>query len=440
MRRMIALLAALGLVLIACNGSESVGTSAPTSGPRLATQPPVSTLPAPLPATTQAPRPTTGPPVTGAPSVPPAAPPPTTTTRPPPTTIDVATLRLGLEEVASGFERPVFLTAPPGDPRLFVVDQPGRISVISGGEVGVFLDIRDDVRFGGEQGLLGLAFHPDYDRNGRFYVDYIDNDGDTVLTEYRADARDPNVADPATRRVVLRVGQPAGNHNGGMITFGPDGYLWFGLGDGGGANDRFGNGQRSDRLLGSMLRIEVGPRAPTPYGLPDTTPFVADGGLPEVWAIGLRNPWRFSFDGNDLYIADVGQRRVEEINVVVASATGLNFGWPILEGGECFQSGGCDRSGLVEPVTSYTHGNGCSVTGGYVYRGDAIAGLKGHYLFGDYCGGWVESIRVAAGRVADEREWFEPGTLPGLTSFGVDSAGEMYVLVASGTVYRIVRG
>jgi len=362
------------------------------------------------------------------------------TTIPPPTALPLGDLTLVLEPVADGFDQPVLAISPPGDPRLFILDQPGRIWVVDNDEVHEFLDIRDAVRFRGEQGLLGLAFHPGYADNGLFYVDFTDDRGGTVLSEFQVDPSNPNAARPDTRRDVLLVAQPAANHNGGMIAFGPDGLLWLGLGDGGGANDRYGNGQRSDRRLASMLRIEVGPDAPQPFGDPVDAPFLDDGGLPEVWSIGLRNPWRFSFDGDTLYIGDVGQNNIEEIDVVPADEGGLNFGWPILEGNDCFRANSCNTEGRQPPVLQYTHARGCSVTGGFVYRGSAIPELTGHYFFGDYCSGWVESIVIGDdGSVADRREWFDAGTVPGLTSFGMDASGEIYVMSVGGVVYRIVR-
>jgi glucose/arabinose dehydrogenase len=375
--------------------------------------------------TTGAPLPTTSPP----------------TTDPPPTTVPLDDLNLVLEAVADGFDQPVLAVSPPGDPRLFVVDQPGRIWVVENDEVHEFLDIRDAVRFRGEQGLLGLAFHPGYSDNGLFYVDFTNSRGGTVLSEFQVDPSNPNEARPGTRRDVLLVSQPATNHNGGMIAFGPDGLLWLGLGDGGGANDRYRNGQRSDRRLASMLRIEVGPDAPEPFGDPVDAPFLDDGGLPEVWSVGLRNPWRFSFDRDRLYIGDVGQNNIEEINVVPAAEGGINFGWPILEGSDCFRATSCNTDGRRAPVLEYTHRRGCSVTGGFVYRGSAIPELTGHYFFGDYCSGWVESIVVGDDfSVTDRREWFDAGTIPGLTSFGLDASGEIYVMGVGGVVYRIVRG
>jgi glucose/arabinose dehydrogenase len=239
--------------------------------------------------------------------------------------------------------------------------------------------------------------------------------------------------------VLLEIDQPAGNHNGGMVAFGPDGYLWISTGDGGGANDQFDQGQRPDTLLGTMLRIDVDG---DPYAVPTANPF-ADGGegAAEVWAYGLRNPWRFSFDGDRLYIADVGQNEIEEVDVVeVEQREALNFGWPIMEGTNCFRSSSCSSDGLVLPVVEYPHGEGCSVTGGYVYRGTAIPELVGHYFYGDYCSGWVRSFLVADdGSVGEEREWLPRGTLAGLTSFGVDATGELYAMTTNGTIWRIVR-
>ena len=405
--------------------STTTTTSAPTTTP--------------APTSTQSPSPTsTQPPLTTTIT---EGPPPTTSTTPP-ATDPPDQFALRLELVAEGFRQPVFVAAPPGDTRLFVVDQPGQIFMIDGPDLHTFLDIRDAVRFRGEQGLLGLAFHPGYAANGLFYVDFIDNGGDTVLSEFSVDPGDRNAARAGSRRDILTVDQPASNHNGGMIAFGPDGLLWLGLGDGGGGRDRYGNGQRTDRRLGSMIRVEVGPGSPLPYGDPDDGPFVDSGGLPEVWSIGLRNPWRWAFDGDDLYIADVGQGSVEEVNLVDAAAGGLNFGWPILEGRNCFESVGCDEGLLAPgmPLHTYSHRNGCSVTGGFVYRGSSLPEIEGHYFFGDFCGGWIDSLVPTRNRTVKESErWFGPGSVAGLTSFGFDGAGELYVLSSEGEVFRIVR-
>ena len=252
---------------------------------------------------------------------------------------------LRLVEVASGLSSPVDLTSPDGDPRLFVVEQAGRIRVIRDGVVAEtpFLDIRDRVRAGGERGLLGLAFHPRYVENGRFFVDYTDAAG-TVVERYRVSG-DPDLADPASAFPVLRVAQPFANHNGGQVAFGPDGMLYAGLGDGGGAGDPLDQGQDVETLLGSILRIDVD--SAEPYAIPPDNPFAAGGGRPEIWAYGLRNPWRFSFDTptGRLYIGDVGQDRREEIDVAGAGDGGLNFGWPTTEGTLCFRPADCDPVG-----------------------------------------------------------------------------------------------
>ncbi|HEY7563824.1 MAG TPA: PQQ-dependent sugar dehydrogenase [Acidimicrobiia bacterium] len=334
-------------------------------------------------------------------------------------------VRLAAVEVASGFEQPVFLVSPPGDSRLFVVDQPGRIWIVAGGATLAtpFLDIRDLVRFSGEQGLLGLAFHPQYASNGRFFVNYIDNAGDTRIIEYRASSS-PDVADAGSARELLFINQPASNHNGGWMAFGPDGVLYIAQGDGGGGNDQFGNGQNPNSLLGSILRMDV--NQPTPGA--------------EIWVKGVRNPWRNAFDGNNLYVADVGQGAIEEISVITTASAGANLGWPILEGTRCLNAPTCNSAGFVAPVHEYTHSDGCSITGGYVYRGAAIPEITGRYFFSDYCSGWVRSFRYEGGTAVDVHEYTELGSLGSVTSFGVDSAGEIYVTVAEGQLLKLVRG
>ncbi len=422
MKRLLALL----LVVAAC-GDGADPTVPPATEP-----PPVTTTTAvpPPPTTVAEPAPTTS-----------TAPPATTTSSGSTTTIGSAVdVSLGLEVVAEGLEAPVFFTSPPGDPRLFVVDQPGRVLVVAreGGAPQVFLDIEELVSFGGERGLLGLAFHPEYAANGRLFVHYSDNAGDTALVEYRVDAADPGRADPATARRLLDVAQPAGNHNGGMLAFGPDGMLYLGLGDGGGANDRFGHGQRPDTLLAAILRLDVD--AGDPYAIPSDNPFVAGGGAPEVWAYGLRNPWRFAFDPADglVYVADVGQNEWEEVDVVGAGTPGLNFGWPIMEGNACFSQPDCSPDGLELPAFAYDHSEGCSITGGYVYRGAALPELDGHYFYGDFCTGFVRSWHRDTARTFD---WTaQLGQVRGLASFGVDAAGELYLTSTVGTVWRLVRG
>ncbi|HEX9643046.1 MAG TPA: PQQ-dependent sugar dehydrogenase [Acidimicrobiia bacterium] len=368
-----------------------------------------------------------------------------TTTSLPPQPVS-GDLVLTVEQVATGFDQPVFVTTAPGDERLFVLDQPGRIWLIDGGEPGEYLDIRDQVAFGGERGLLGLAFHPDHADNGRFYVHYSDRSGDTTVSEFTVEAG-ADAAAAATERVLLTAGQPASNHNGGMIGFGPDEYLWIGLGDGGGRDDRFRNAQDPHTLLGALLRIDVdgatGQDA-EPYGIPPDNPY-ADGvdGAPEVWATGMRNPWRWSFDGTRLYVGDVGQNAREEIDVIdIAGVSGpLNFGWPNYEGAACYL-GPCEEGqDFVEPSVEIGHDDGCSVIGGYVYRGAAIPELAGHYLYSDYCGGWVRSALIADdGSVVDAHEWIEPGRLSAVTSFGVDAAREVYLTTADGSIWRLVPG
>ncbi|HEX2188453.1 MAG TPA: PQQ-dependent sugar dehydrogenase [Longimicrobiaceae bacterium] len=344
-----------------------------------------------------------------------------------------------LEEVASGLSSPLFLTAPPADPRLFIVEQPGRIRVVENGALlpAPFLDIADRVSSGGERGLLGLAFHPSYAANGYFYVDYTDPGGDTRVERYRVSA-DRNRADPASAKTILHVPQPFANHNGGMVAFGPDGKLYVAMGDGGSGGDPQGHGQDPGTLLGAVLRIDVD--AGDPYAIPADNPFVGRAGARgEVWATGVRNPWRFAWDREAglLYLADVGQSAVEEVNVVPAGAAGLNFGWNVMEGSRCFRPAeGCSRTGLVLPVLEYPHSEGCSVTGGYVYRGQRIPALRGHYFYADYCRGWVRSFRHQGGQAADRREWGF-GDVGSVLSFGEDAAGELYLLSAAGRVYRL---
>jgi len=347
-------------------------------------------------------------------------------------------LDLTVVEVAAGFTQPVFAAAPPGDDRLFVVEQDGHIQVRRDGErLGAFLDLSALVSFGGEQGLLGLAFHPAYPADPRFYVDYTDRQGATVVAEYRVSA-DPDRADPASGRVLLTVAQPYRNHNGGMIAFGPDGCLYIGMGDGGGAGDPLRNGRDPTSLLGSILRLSVDG---DPYATPPN-PWAEDGGAPEVWAKGLRNPWRFSFDGDLIYIGDVGQSAWEEIDIAHLDSWKLDFGWSDMEGSDCFREEGCDRTGLQLPDLQYAHEDGnCSVTGGYVYRGAALPELDGVYFYGDYCSGTISSFRRDLEGLFDLRDWTDAvGALPGLTSFGVDGNGELYLVTAGGTVYRLERG
>lgn len=370
--------------------------------------------------------------VTSAPTQPPAA----TSTLTPPPSFDPQRTALGVEEVARGLRQPLFVThAGDGSGRLFVVEKAGTIRTIPDGQP--FLDISERVgSTGSEQGLLGLAFHPRFRENGFFYLNYTDLNGDTVIARFglTPDRR----GDPGSEQRLLFQKQPAANHNGGMLAFGPDGFLYIGLGDGGGANDTYKNGQNRQSWLGKLLRIDVDRGAP--YAIPPDNPFVGDGQtLPEIWAYGLRNPWRFSFDRatKDLYIGDVGQNRYEWVHFQPAgSKGGQNYGWPILEGAHCLRGDTCDRTGLTPPVAEYEHRLGCSLTGGYVYRGARFPLLQGVYVFGDYCSGRVWTLhRDATG------QWITTEMLQTsarISSFGEDEAGEVYLTdLAAGTVLRL---
>ncbi len=353
---------------------------------------------------------------------------------------------LALQQIATGLAFPLYLTAPPGDDRLFIVEKGGTVRIVQNGTLleTPFLEITGQVSTGPEQGLLGLAFPSDYATSGRFVVHYTDVNWDTRVSTFRISA-DPNRADPGSESVLLTEEQPAASHNGGQILFGPDGFLYIALGDGGSreGNDR-GRAQALGDLLGSILRID--PRSGVPYSVPPDNPFVGTpGARPEIWSYGLRNPWRFSFDRStgDLYIADVGEQRWEEINVSSAAAAagrGANYGWSTMEGTDCVNSSACDRTGLTLPLVQYDHADGCSITGGYVYRGSQIPSLQGHYLYSDFCEGWVRSFRVEGGAALDHRDW--PALSPGrhVTSFGEDSEGELYILTQEGFVFKIVPG
>ena len=333
-----------------------------------------------------------------------------------------------------------------GSGRLFLVTRnTGRVHVLKNGAVlnDPFLDIGARVRSsGGEQGLLSLAFAPDYAASGLFYVWYTDQSGDMTLSRFSVSGN-PDLADAGSEEKLLVISQPFVNHNGGRLLFGPDGMLYLSTGDGGNTDgDLRGNGQALDTLLGKIIRIDVNP-AFNPYGIPPDNPFVdMAGARPEIWASGLRNPWRFSFDpyGDMLYIGDVGQDRWEEINAVETTEGGHNFGWSTMEGHECWNAGSCSSDGLTFPVAVYGHDEGCSVTGGYVYNGNAIPSLRGRYVYADFCEGWVRSFRLTTlGQATD------PVTLglenPGrITSFGEDAEQELYLATAQGTILRLAPG
>jgi glucose/arabinose dehydrogenase len=349
---------------------------------------------------------------------------------------------LGARLIASGFQRPLDLESAPGDRRLYVVEQGGRIQVILDGQVQAtpFLDISDRVRSGGERGLLGLAFHPEFASNGLFYVNYTNPSGNTHISEFHAVSSDR--ADAASERLLLVVAQPFANHNGGALTFGNDGFLYIGLGDGGSAGDPLGSGQDLGTLLGKILRIDVDSGAP--YAVPPDNPFLSIAGAePEIWAYGLRNPFKVAFDRatGDLYIGDVGQAEREEIDVgLSARGGGENYGWNRTEGTACYSPPrGCDTSGITMPVVEYDHGQGCSVTGGVLYAGCRIPDLVGTYFYSDYCTGFVRSFRLAGGVATEERDWSSGvGDLGSVSSFGVDAEGEVYVVAyGGGKVYRL---
>jgi glucose/arabinose dehydrogenase len=361
----------------------------------------------------------------------------------PPPTQPPPPAALSLELVSGGLNNPVYLTAAPNDQqRLFVVEQVGRIRIIRNGQLVAtpFLDIRSKVVAGGEQGLFSMAFHPNYATNGWFFVNYTDTNGDTQVERYSVSSN-ADVADPASAHQAIFVDQPFGNHNGGQLQFGPDGNLYIGMGDGGSAGDPQGHGQNRATLLGDLLRINVD-QSNVPYTIPADNPYAGSTQFrPEIWAYGLRNPWRFSFDrpSNTLYIADVGQNAFEEINAVPATEAGVNYGWKIMEARHCFTpSTNCNQTGLKLPVHEYAHGSGgTSVTGGYVYRGTRIPGVVGHYFYADFYEGVLRSFLLVNGVATDHRTW-NVGPLSFITSFGVDAAGELYILTASdGSVRRI---
>jgi glucose/arabinose dehydrogenase len=336
-----------------------------------------------------------------------------------------ATASVHLQPLVQGLRQPLDVrTAPDGSDRLFIVEKGGTVRIARGGQLleRPFLDIRGIVGAGGsEQGLLGLAFHPGYAQNGQFYVNYTDLKGDSVVARYQVTS-DPDLADPATGAVVLFQPQPFPNHNGGNLVFGPDGWLWVGFGDGGGAGDPRGNAQNPDSLLGKMLRINVD----------------GDGQI-EIWGLGLRNPWRYSFDRltGDVWIGDVGQGQWEEIDFVPAGTpTGANFGWNVGEGNHCFRTSSCDLSPFVPAIAEYDHGSGCAVVGGFVYRGAAYPSIGGTYFYADECSGRVWSLGRDENGTLVTSEVLK--TNINISSFGEDQAGELYVTgFNDGTVYRL---
>lgn len=414
--RIFGVVCTVGLVAAACtNERASITTVAAATAPT-APEPTVATIPAPPPSTAFSAATT----VIGSTATSEALPP---------------LLGITARAISEDLERPLFVTAIPGDDRMLVAQQGGTVVAVdpASGQSSVFLDISDRVGdFGIEQGLLGLALHPDFTDNGRFFAYYTDLEENSRIVEFSGDERG---ADHSSERVILGVKQPSDRHNGGMIDFGPDGSLYVALGDGG---DGGANGQDVSSLLGAILRIDVD--GGDPYVAPPDNPFAAGSGAPEIWVYGLRNPWRFSIDATErlLYIGDVGQETWEEINVIPLDMAGANLGWFTMEGSECFGASSCDDAGMMLPVVEYGHDEGCSVTGGYVYRGAAIPELGGQYFYADWCHGWVRSFRYDGGGATDARDWTEDlGRLGQVTSFGVDDSGELYLTTWEGGLFRL---
>ena len=361
---------------------------------------------------------------------------------------DPSRVRIWFGRVARNLSSPIFVThAGDGSGRLFIVEQTGRIKILLNGSVlpTPFLNIAAKITNGGERGLLGLAFHPDYATNRKFYVNYTNTSGDTVVAEYLRSTGSANVADAASARILLTIDQPFSNHNGGMLAFGPDRYLYVGMGDGGSAGDPGNRAQNVNNLLGKILRIDVDGRdTGKQYGTPSSNPFDgATNGADEVWSYGLRNPWRFSFDRRtgDLWIGDVGQDRWEEIDRSTAGASGagrgVNYGWRVMEGNACYNpSSGCNTSGKTRPIAVYSHSVGCSVTGGYVYRGAQLRDLVGGYLFGDYCSGRVWALRAHG--PASQSPVLMADTALNISSFGEGQDGRLYVTdIGTGDIWQV---
>jgi len=401
-----AALLVLTLLAAACSGDDANSQAAPT--------------------TTTAPSTTAAPSTTKAPST--TAVPARTAT-----SAQFRAARVRLVRVAR-LEQPVAMAVRPGeDDTLYLAEQVGRVRAVRDGRLDPtpVVDISGEVTAGGEQGLLGQAFSPD----GRYlYVAYTDRDGNHQVSELTMDGQR---ADPGSERSLLHFDDPFPNHNGGQLAFGPDRRLYIAFGDGGSGGDPLGNGQSLGTLFGKILRVDPRPAGGRPYGVPSDNPFVdRDGARPEVWDYGLRNPWRFSFDAatGDLWIGDVGQNAYEEIDHEPAGEGGRNYGWNRREGLHAY-NGGDKPADAVDPVIEYSHASGCTVIGGFVYRGRRIPGLQGAYLYGDYCAGWVRAARAPGGRIAEERDLGLQ--VPGLSSFGADAAGELYALSLGGDLYRL---
>ncbi|RMG91767.1 MAG: glucose dehydrogenase [Chloroflexi bacterium] len=444
-RKMIYYLVVLFVLLIgllACQAPAPTSTPVPT--PDIIQNTPDS-LPPTLASVTDTPtptitEPTTAPPTpTAVPTQPlPTATTPATETPAPVTAVSTITL---VPILTRGLTKPVFLTHA-FDDRLFIVEQPGIIRIAQNGTLlpEPFLDITDRVGSDAfEQGLFSVAFHPAYQENGRFFVNYTDKSGNTVIARYQV-SENPNQANPDSETILLYIPQPYANHNGGQLQFGPDGYLYIGMGDGGNAGDPLGHGQNPATLLGAMLRIDVDhTTSDKPYAIPPDNPFITEANkLPEIWAYGLRNPWRFSFDRitGDMFIADVGQNQWEEVHFQPASSTGgENYGWNILEGSHCFIQANCATIGLELPIFEYDHSEGCSITGGYVYRGQQFPALWGNYFVADFCSGNIWAVTQTETGNWSARKVLESGLR--ISSFGEDVNGELYVVVMNGRIFQI---
>jgi hypothetical protein len=358
-------------------------------------------------------------------------------------TTDLAPLQeVELETIFSDFNQPTVITAPAGDERLFVAQRVGVIRILDASREMLdpaFIDLTDRVLAGGiEQGLLGLAFHPDYASNGRFFVYYTDKEGRRQLSEFAVSNTDPNLANIDSEKVLIELEQPPNatdiRHYAGQLGFDPDGYLWVSMGDGA---DSRAQAQDPNTFFGKVHRIDVD--SGDPYGIPPENPFVDGGGLPEVWAYGLRNPWRFSIDPVDrlIYIADVGHGDEEEIDVLPIDEGGFNLGWSDMEGTRCFHKQDCNPDDYTSPVITYSHADGCSVTGGAVYRGQEIPELVGTYFYSDWCNQWIRSFKYVDGQVTEERDWTEDlGTIGQVNSFGIGGDGELYLVTFEGVVAK----
>lgn len=440
MRNLLLLFSLTLLLFTACQSSTAGGETAVSANPTLA-QPIINTA---VPATPTPPPPVIEEATTATESIeptatdlPPTAEPPTPT----PTVTPIPANPVGsitLEPIISGMIQPLYLTHA-FDDRLFILEQAGTIRILQNGELlpAPFLDILDPVNSNSnEQGLLGLAFHPNYQENGYFFLNYTNLNGGTNIARYRVSS-DPNIADPASEQILLTIPQPYANHNGGMIAFGPDGYLYVGMGDGGSQGDPEGNGQNTGTLLGSILRLDVDSLDGS-YTIPADNPFVDDpNARPEVWAYGFRNPWRFSFDRltGDLFVADVGQNTYEEVSWQAAGTPGgQNFGWNFMEGNHCYVAN-CNPADFVPAIFEYDHAQGCSISGGYIYRGQQFLSLYGNYFVADFCSGIIWGVFQQP-----DGSWqstiVHRSNLP-INSFGEDVNGELYVVARTGQILQI---